>query len=89
MVPLGAIEALASTLWPGVPVGAIAQPDKAGNEKVVLAVEHAGATREALVAFGKEQGVGAILLPARVVQVERMPLLASGKIDYPALMRTL
>lgn len=88
MVPLGAIESLAAELWPGSPLGAISLPDEKG-EKVVLAVENPAATREAFLTFGKEKGIGAILMPAKVVAIDSLPMLASGKTDYPNLTKQL
>jgi acyl-[acyl-carrier-protein]-phospholipid O-acyltransferase/long-chain-fatty-acid--[acyl-carrier-protein] ligase len=85
MVSLAAVEQLASATWPEAAVAAIAQPDPKKGERVILAVAGAPADRARIVARAREQGIAEILLPARVVALDRIPLLASGKTDYPAL----
>jgi acyl-[acyl-carrier-protein]-phospholipid O-acyltransferase/long-chain-fatty-acid--[acyl-carrier-protein] ligase len=85
MVSLGAIEQQAATLWPDARHAAISRPDGARGEQVVLATSEAGATLEALSAHMRAAGAAALSVPARLVVVPEVPLLGSGKIDYPAL----
>ena len=89
MVSLAAVELLGSATWPDAIVAAIGQPDPKKGERVVLAVAGRPAERAELVAKAREQGIAEILLPARVVVLDKIPLLASGKTDYPALTKIL
>ncbi|RSK39997.1 hypothetical protein EJA01_00635, partial [Rhodovulum iodosum] len=89
MVSLGAVEALASEVWPGVALAAVGQPDPRKGECVVLAVTAPGLDRAALARHAKEKGVAEISLPARIVEIEELPVLASGKTNYPALTEML
>lgn len=90
MVPLGSVEAMASKVWPNAAVAAINRPDPKTGERVILAVAgQDGADRAALVEAAKAAGVGSILIPSKVVVMDRIPMLASGKIDYPSLTQDL
>ncbi|ARE42121.1 2-acylglycerophosphoethanolamine acyltransferase [Rhodovulum sp. P5] len=89
MVSLGAVEALANEVWPGVALAAVGQPDPRKGECVVLAVTEPGLDRAALAQHARSKGVGEIALPARIVEIEELPVLASGKTNYPALTEML
>jgi acyl-[acyl-carrier-protein]-phospholipid O-acyltransferase/long-chain-fatty-acid--[acyl-carrier-protein] ligase len=89
LVSLGAIEDLVTGLWPGDSVAAVAAPDPKKGERVILATTRQGATRAEVQAWLRIKGASEIMFPAAVVVLDAMPLLGSGKIDYPALARTL
>ena len=83
MVSLAAVESLAQGLWPESIHAAVALPDRRKGEQVVLVTEKDAADREAIVARGRAQGLPELWLP-RTVLVTRLPVMASGKIDYTA-----
>lgn len=88
MVSLSAVEALAARTWPGLPLAAIALPDERKGNRVILCVAPADDTvpsRDALQAVARDEGVAEIMLPAAIEIVPAIPLLASGKTDYPRL----
>lgn len=85
MVSLTAVEAAAAELWPDAQHAAVALPDDRKGEQVVLVTEQADATRAALAAHGRSTGRGEIMTPRDVIVVDRLPLLGTGKIDYPAV----
>lgn len=85
MVSLAAAEVLAAQAWPDAHVAAIALKDARKGEKVVLVTDQTGASRKELSGAAKAQGVAEITVPAEVLVMDRIPLLASGKTDYPAL----
>jgi acyl-[acyl-carrier-protein]-phospholipid O-acyltransferase/long-chain-fatty-acid--[acyl-carrier-protein] ligase len=87
MVSLAAVEALASDCWPEAKLAVIAQPDPRKGEKTILFTDHAGASRGDFIAFARARGAAELMFPAQVVVVEEIPLLGSGKIDYPAVGR--
>jgi acyl-[acyl-carrier-protein]-phospholipid O-acyltransferase/long-chain-fatty-acid--[acyl-carrier-protein] ligase len=89
MVSLAAVEQLASATWPEAAVAAVTRPDPKKGERVILAVAGRPAERSQILAKAREQGLAEILLPSRVVNLEHIPLLASGKTDYPSLLRLL
>ncbi len=85
MVSLAAAEALAVEIWPDAHVAALSVPDARKAEKVILVTTQHGADRKALSSAAKERGIAEITVPSEVLVLERIPLLASGKTDYPAL----
>ncbi|MCI4679841.1 acyl-[ACP]--phospholipid O-acyltransferase [Rhodoblastus acidophilus] len=87
MISLAAVENLASMCWPDAKVAAVALPDPRKGERIVLCTEQAGATRADFMAFAKARGASELMFPARILVMDRLPLLGSGKIDYPALAR--
>jgi acyl-[acyl-carrier-protein]-phospholipid O-acyltransferase/long-chain-fatty-acid--[acyl-carrier-protein] ligase len=90
MVPLGSVEAMASKIWPNAAVAAVNRPDPKTGERVILAVSgQDGADRATLLESAKAAGVGAILVPSKVIVLDKIPMLASGKFDYPTLTQQL
>jgi acyl-[acyl-carrier-protein]-phospholipid O-acyltransferase / long-chain-fatty-acid--[acyl-carrier-protein] ligase len=53
----------------------------------VLLTEEKAADRNALIAWGKANGVAELTLPRRVVVVDAIPVLGTGKTDYVAAQR--
>ncbi|PPQ36180.1 acyl-[acyl-carrier-protein]-phospholipid O-acyltransferase / long-chain-fatty-acid--[acyl-carrier-protein] ligase [Rhodoblastus acidophilus] len=87
MISLAAVEALASAFWPDSKLAVVTQPDPRKGEKLILFTEAANANRSDFIPFAKGMGATELMLPAQVVVVEAIPLLGSGKIDYPAVDR--
>ena len=85
MVSLGQVEALAEAAWPGENHAAITLPDPKKGEQVVLATEVEGATRARLLKVAKEKGIAEIMVPKSVLTVAKIPVLGSGKTDYPGV----
>lgn len=85
MVSLAAVESMAASLWPDAPCAALAFPDPRKGEQIVLATTAPGADRAALSSYAAQNGVTALAVPATVLVLEKMPVLASGKTDYQTL----
>jgi acyl-[acyl-carrier-protein]-phospholipid O-acyltransferase/long-chain-fatty-acid--[acyl-carrier-protein] ligase len=82
MVSLAVIEALASRVWAGVGHVAVILPDPKRGEEPVLLTEQIGAERRPLLIQAKAEGLSELNVPRRILIMEKIPLLASGKIDY-------
>jgi acyl-[acyl-carrier-protein]-phospholipid O-acyltransferase/long-chain-fatty-acid--[acyl-carrier-protein] ligase len=87
MVSLGAVEALGQALWPEHHHAAVALPDPRKGEQVVLVTDCAGATVEALLAAARAQHIAEIMVPRTLLTVAALPLLATGKADYPLVRK--
>jgi acyl-[acyl-carrier-protein]-phospholipid O-acyltransferase/long-chain-fatty-acid--[acyl-carrier-protein] ligase len=83
MVSLTAVEQLASNAWPDAQHAAISLPDAKKGEQVVLLTTHKQATLADLAAASK--GVAAIGLPKKILIVEAIPVMATGKTNYLAV----
>jgi acyl-[acyl-carrier-protein]-phospholipid O-acyltransferase/long-chain-fatty-acid--[acyl-carrier-protein] ligase len=85
MISLAAVEALAGALWPDATSAAVALPDARRGERIVLVTQHAHATRADFAAYAKGQGASDLSVPSEVAIVESMPLLGTGKVDFPGV----
>jgi acyl-[acyl-carrier-protein]-phospholipid O-acyltransferase / long-chain-fatty-acid--[acyl-carrier-protein] ligase len=84
MVSLGAVENLVSGLWPDEMHAVVALPDARKGEQLVLLTERAEAPRDAISAFARQQGASELMVPRQIFSVDKLPLLGTGKTDYPA-----
>ncbi|HKW54866.1 MAG TPA: acyl-[ACP]--phospholipid O-acyltransferase [Stellaceae bacterium] len=85
MVSLGAVESLAASVWPEQRHAAMTLPDPRKGEQVVLVTDHQHADVAALLAKAREQGIAEVMVPRVVLTVPALPVLATGKPDYPAV----
>ncbi len=89
MVSLAAVEALAGEVWPGEPLGAAALACPRKGQKVVLAIANPAADLDALRAHARLSGVAEIQLPSELRILAEIPVMASGKTDFPRLQALL
>lgn len=89
MVSLGAVEELAARVWPEHLHAAIAMPDARKGEQILLFTTCAGAERGALLEQARREGYGELHVPKAIVPQAELPLLATGKVDYPKLAERL
>jgi acyl-[acyl-carrier-protein]-phospholipid O-acyltransferase/long-chain-fatty-acid--[acyl-carrier-protein] ligase len=87
MVSLNAVEGFAQAVWPNKLHAAISMPDSRKGERIVLFTNHQGAKAEELQAWCKANGASELAVPKRIVFVEDIPVLGTGKTDYVALGR--
>jgi acyl-[acyl-carrier-protein]-phospholipid O-acyltransferase/long-chain-fatty-acid--[acyl-carrier-protein] ligase len=87
MVSLAVAERIAETAIPDTRHAVVALPDPRRGEKLVLVTEAYAVDRNRLVESARRLGVPEIAVPREVIKIERLPLLGTGKIDYPAVTR--
>lgn len=87
MVSLGAVELLASTLWPEGRHAAVAVPDKRRGERIVLLTTTAGAELSGLRKHVKQAGASELTAPDAIIEVEDIPISATGKTDFVSVKR--
>ncbi|MCW2238648.1 acyl-[ACP]--phospholipid O-acyltransferase [Azospirillum canadense] len=87
MVPLGVVEELAVQADPAAPHAAVALPDAKRGERIVLVTASPALSRDALVSAAKARGAPELAIPRDIVRATSIPLLGTGKTDYPAVMR--
>lgn len=85
MISLSFVEELISKIWPDYIHAVVARPDEKKGEQLVLITEHQNANREAIIAYAQSSGVSELCLPKHIEYMEEIPLLSTGKINYPAL----
>lgn len=85
MVSLTQSEELANSAYPDNTHAAVALPDAKKGEQIVLLSEGLDADRAALVKVAKSIETSELAIPKRLYNCPEIPLLGSGKINYPAL----
>ncbi|MGZ8919330.1 MAG: acyl-[ACP]--phospholipid O-acyltransferase, partial [Methylobacter sp.] len=83
MVSLTAVEGYAVKAWPNAQHAAVSLPDVKKGEMVILVTTQKQATLSDLAAASK--GVAYISLPKKILVVDSIPLMATGKVNYPAV----
>jgi acyl-[acyl-carrier-protein]-phospholipid O-acyltransferase/long-chain-fatty-acid--[acyl-carrier-protein] ligase len=86
-VSLTVVENCASALWPDDMHAAISLPDGRKGERIVLVTTCAKANRSDLVHWVQNHGVGELAVPREIFQTDEIPILGTGKTDYPSVTR--
>lgn len=81
MVSLTAVEAHAAKAWPEAQHASTSLPDPKKGGQVVLLTTQKGADSKQLAA--STEGVHAISLPKKILVVDSIPVMATGKTNYP------
>lgn len=84
MVSLTAVEEEVYTLWPQGQHAILSRADERKGEQIVLITNHKTAEIVALISHFKQRGIGEINLPRKIIKLDELPLLGSGKVDYQA-----
>jgi acyl-[acyl-carrier-protein]-phospholipid O-acyltransferase/long-chain-fatty-acid--[acyl-carrier-protein] ligase len=87
MISLDLPERLAESVSPAKMHAALARPDPARGEVILLCTTDAGLRRDQLQHAARDLGFPELAVPRRILPVEKIPLLGNGKKDYPALQR--
>ncbi len=82
MVSLAVVENCASAVWPDNLHAAAIMPDAKKGEQVILVTDRADAQRPLLLAWAQSHGVPEIAVPKKIVSVDEIPVLGTGKIDF-------
>lgn len=85
MVSLAVVENCASAVWPDNLHAAAILPDPRKGEQVVLVTDRQDASRSLLLAWAQSHGVPEIAVPKKIVTVDEIPVLGTGKIDFLAV----
>lgn len=86
MVSLPLVEEFAQKLWTGVPTSVVSVKDDKKGEQLVLVVPDKKYTLAEFKDYAKKNGLADIASPRKLVVAE-IPLLGSGKTDYPKLQK--
>ena len=87
MVSLNAVEAYAQAIWPHNTHAAVAIPDSRKGERIILFTDSPHAKSEDMIAWAKANGASELAMPKKVVPIDDIPVLGSGKTDYVVLQR--
>jgi len=82
MVSLTVTESLASAASPDHAHAVVSLPDPRKGEKLILVTDDKALDRQALRDVARQKGISDLAVPSEILQVDKVPLLGSGKIDY-------
>ena len=85
MVSLLMVEDMAAQCWPEEMHAVISIPDRSKGEQLVLVTTRQDTQRKELSVYAKENNIGEINVPKKIIEVEKLPLMGTGKTDYQAL----
>ena len=87
MVSLEVVEKIAATASPAAQHAATTQADPGKGEALVLYSVDRGLNRDALLSAARQLGLPELAVPRRIVPLDALPLLGTGKIDYVTLKK--
>ena len=82
MISLTAVENVLSKLWPNHTHAIVAIPDEKKGEQLILLTENKEAQRQEITEYVRAQGLSELGLPKKIIHVDQVPTLGTGKIDY-------
>ena len=85
MVSLAAVEGLAAAVWPRHQHAVVSTADPRRGEQLILVTDCPDAVRSALLEEAKIRGAAELSVPKRIVIVDKIPVLGTGKTDYVAV----
>ncbi len=87
MISLTAVEALVGKCWPDKQHAVVAVPDSSKGEQLVLMTDFQEAKRKDLIEYIQAEGIAEISVPRKIIKVRDVPLLGTGKTDYPTIQQ--
>ncbi len=87
MVSLTVVENCASALWPDNHHAAVAVADGRKGEAIVLVTDSKEANRSDLHGWAHNHGVPELAVPRKIIHVDSVPLLGTGKTDYNSVQK--
>jgi acyl-[acyl-carrier-protein]-phospholipid O-acyltransferase/long-chain-fatty-acid--[acyl-carrier-protein] ligase len=88
MISLSAVEQFVLHAWPEHQHAVVNLPDAQKGETLVLLTDYKQAERSELGKYAREHGIAEINVPKNIFIVDEVPLLGTGKIDYPTAKQT-
>lgn len=82
LVSLAVVENCASSIWTENTHAAVVLPDKRKGEQIVLVTDSKEANISDIIAWAKNHGVAELAIPRQVFQVDEVPILGTGKLNY-------
>jgi acyl-[acyl-carrier-protein]-phospholipid O-acyltransferase/long-chain-fatty-acid--[acyl-carrier-protein] ligase len=87
MVSLTAAEDLACAVWPDARHAVVSMPDPKKGERLILVTDWREADAGPLIHHAQSIGAPEIAVPRKIIKVQEIPVLGTGKTDYVALQR--
>jgi acyl-[acyl-carrier-protein]-phospholipid O-acyltransferase/long-chain-fatty-acid--[acyl-carrier-protein] ligase len=89
MVSLTAVEGVAASIWPELLHAAVSRKCAKKGEQILLFSEATDADKPSFIKKVQELSYSELLIPYQIYPAAKIPVLASGKIDYITLEKQL
>ncbi|MDR3501131.1 MAG: AMP-binding protein [Legionella sp.] len=89
MVSLTAVEGIAASIWPELLHAAVSRKCAKKGEQILLFSEATDADKASFIKKVQELSYSELLIPYQIYPAAKIPVLASGKIDYITLEKQL
>ena len=89
MISLTAVENIAAAVWPDHRHAVVSVPDARRGERLILVTDNPDARSGPLLLYAQRHGAPEIAVPKKVIVTDEIPVLGTGKTDYPALQRVV
>jgi acyl-[acyl-carrier-protein]-phospholipid O-acyltransferase/long-chain-fatty-acid--[acyl-carrier-protein] ligase len=89
MISLTAVENMVNEIWPANAHAVVSIPDPRKGEQLVLVTNYAQADRKILTEYAQTNGIPELMAPRKILFVDKIPVLATGKTDYVTLQTTV
>jgi len=86
MVSLSSVETMVDKVYPDEGNAVVAIPDARKGEQLVLVTTNEKADKSDLSSYASKNGISELSVPKTIVTVDKMPVLGSGKTDYPGVL---
>lgn len=87
MVSLTVVENCAAAVWPNFMHAAAIIPDPKKGERIILVTEKPEAKWQELLTWAQTHGVPEISVPKKIMSVDALPVLGTGKLDYVSVTK--
>ena len=87
MVSLTAVEGMVNAVWPDASNAVVAVPDNKKGERLILVSTADDIEISRLSAWARENGAPELAVPKKVVKVDAIPVLGTGKTDYVSIQK--
>jgi acyl-[acyl-carrier-protein]-phospholipid O-acyltransferase/long-chain-fatty-acid--[acyl-carrier-protein] ligase len=87
IVSLTSVESYINQASPESHHVVVAVPDERKGEQLVLVTDDAVINRKAIAEAAKEKEVSELMIPKTVILVEKVPVLGTGKTNYPEVQK--
>ncbi len=89
MVSLTAVECHINTLWKDHQNAVVSIADPKRGEQLILFTTNPEASRDSIVKFARDKGIGELNIPRSIRIIDELPVLATGKTDYVTIQKSI
>ncbi len=87
MVSLTSVEAMVQAIYPEAQHAVVSIPDARKGEQLIFVTTHKGTNKKDLSAYASQNGITELAVPKSILEIDKMPVLGSGKTDYTAVQK--